>query len=217
MSMPKSVLVFAPHNDDEVLGAGGTIRKLAKSGCEVTVCEVTAGASAMLLQDDARKAHKLLGIKNSLFLNLPVCKLDGLDKAELNAGFCKTVDEIRPEIVLIPHHGDMHLDHRWVAEAAMVAVRPLAAPFVKTVLAYETLSETEWNIPSADNAFIPNVWINIGEELPDKLAAMECYASQLKAFPHPRSLKAIESLARYRGSTVGKEAAEAFMLIRGII
>ena len=98
----------------------------------------------------------------------------------------------------------------------MVAVRPLEAPFVKKVLAYETLSETEWNTPSVTNAFIPNVWIDIHEELDRKLTAMECYASQLHPFPHPRSLEAIRALAQYRGSTIGAEAAEAFMLVRGI-
>ena len=110
----------------------------------------------------------------------------------------------------------MHLDHRWVAEGAMVAVRPLVAPYIKKVLSYETLSETEWNTPSVNNAFIPNVWVDISEELDGKISAMECYQSQLRAFPHPRSLDAIRALARYRGSTVGVQAAEAFMLVRGI-
>ena len=215
--MSKSVLVFAPHNDDEVLGAGGTIFKLSKEGCEVTVCEATSGPSAERLQAEAKEAHKLLGVKQSVFLNLPSCKLDEMSKTELNNAFCKVVTEIKPEIVLIPHDGDMHLDHRWVSEAAMVAVRPLAAPFVRKVLSYETLSETEWNIPSVKNAFIPNVWVNISDELDRKILAMECYKSQLHSSPHPRSLRAIKSLAEYRGSTVGTDAAEAFMLIREII
>ena len=98
----------------------------------------------------------------------------------------------------------------------MVAVRPLEAPFVKKVLAYETLSETEWNTPSVNNAFMPNFWVDISGELDGKLKAMECYRSQLHAFPHPRSLRAIKALAEYRGSTIGAQAAEAFILVRGI-
>lgn len=214
--MQGSVLVFAPHNDDELLGAGGTIRKYVKAGFEVTVCEITAGQAAERLQTEAKEAHALLGVKESVFLNLPVCRLDDMVKTELNRELSGVVARVRPAVVLIPHYGDMHLDHRWVAEAAMVAVRPLEAPFVRKVMAYETLSETEWNAPSVGNAFVPNVWIDISEELEEKITAMQCYRSQLRDFPHPRSLEAIRALAQYRGSTVGAHAAEAFMLIRSI-
>jgi LmbE family N-acetylglucosaminyl deacetylase len=168
------------------------------------------------LQKEARQAHEILGVSQSVFLDLPACQLDCMSKPQLNSAFCRVVADVKPEIVLIPHYGDMHLDHRWVAEGAMVAVRPLEAPFVKRVLAYETLSETEWNTPSVNNAFIPNVWVDISGELDGKIKAMECYGSQLHDFPRPRSLKAIKALAEYRGSTIGAEAAEAFILIRGI-
>ena len=214
--MEKSALVFAPHNDDELLGAGGTMLKLSKNGYNVYVCEVTAGPTSKRIQEEARNAHKVMGVKESIFLDLPSCKLESLPKTQINDEFCKVVKQIKPEIVLIPHYGDMHLDHRWVAEGAMVAVRPLEAPYIKKVLAYETLSETEWNTPAVNNAFIPNVWVDISEELDGKIKAMECYKSQLHDFPHPRSLGAIQALAQYRGSTVGVQAAEAFMLIRGI-
>ena len=214
--MEKTALVFSPHNDDETLGAGGTILKLAKSGYNVVVCEVTSGKSFSIIQPEAINAHRILGVSKTIFLELPTCQLEGLPKIQLNEEFYKVVSAYQPEIVFIPHYGDMHLDHRWVAEGAMVAVRPLVAPYIKKVLSYETLSETEWNTPSVNNAFIPNVWVDISEELDGKISAMECYQSQLRAFPHPRSLDAIRALARYRGSTVGVQAAEAFMLVRGI-
>lgn len=214
--MRKAVLVFAPHNDDELLGAGGTILKLSKSGYDVTVCEVTAGPTFQKIQEEARNAHQIMGVKESIFLDLPACELEEVSKIRINDMFCKVVKRVKPEIVLIPHYGDMHLDHRWVAEGAMVAVRPHEALYIKRVLAYETLSETEWNTPSVTNAFIPNVWIDISKEVEEKISAMRCYQSQLHDFPHPRSLRAIRALAEYRGSTIGVEAAEAFMLIRGI-
>ena len=214
--MQKSALVFAPHNDDELLGAGGTILKLSKNGYDVCVCEVTAGPNFQRIQEEAKQAHLVMGVKESIFLDLPSCKLEGLPKTQINNEFCKVVKSVKPEIVLIPHYGDMHLDHRWVAEGAMVAVRPLEAPYVKQVLAYETLSETEWNTPSVNNAFLPNVWVDISVELNSKIEAMKCYKSQLYDFPHPRSLEAIKALAKYRGATAGVNAAEAFMLIRGI-
>ena len=214
--MKKTALVFSPHNDDETLGTGGTILKLTKAGYSVAVCEVTSGKSFGIIQPEARNAHKILGVSKTVFLELPTCHLEGLPKIQINDEFCKVVSDIQPEIVFIPHYGDMHLDHRWVAEAAMVAVRPIEAPYVKNILAYETLSETEWNTPSVNNAFIPNVWIDISEELEGKIQAMECYKSQLRDDLHPRSIRAIKSLAAYRGSTIGVQAAEAFMLIREI-
>ena len=215
--MGKSVLVFAPHNDDELLGVGGTIAKMAKNGCDVTVCEVTAGknaARANLIKQEARAAHKILGVKNSIFLDLPVVALNDVPKAEINAKMVDVVKEVKPSVVFIPHRGDMHLDHRVVADAAMVAVRPLEAPFIEEVFVYETLSETEWNIPSVDNAFIPSVWSDISEELKIKLSAMSCYKTQLRDFPHPRSLEALKALAALRGSTIGVPAAEAFVQAR---
>lgn len=215
--MAKTVLIFAPHNDDELLGAGGTILKLSKNGYEVTVCEITSGPTCQKIQSEAKEAHKVLGVRNSVFLNLPSCKLEEMSKTEMNRAFCKVVADIKPMIVMIPHYGDMHLDHRWVAEAAMVAVRPLEASLVQKVLAYETLSETEWNTPSVNNVFIPNLWIDISDEIDRKIEAMRCYQSQLHDFPHPRSLETIESLAKYRGSTVGVKAAEAFMVVRAIV
>ena len=99
----------------------------------------------------------------------------------------------------------------------MVALRPMNAPRLKALYSYETLSESEWNVPDGAHAFIPNTWSDITDTLDIKLKAMECYSSQLRDFPHPRSIKAIESLAMVRGSTVCMERAEAFVLLRGTI
>ena len=212
------VLVFAPHNDDEVLGVGGTIAKYAQQGHEVFVCEVTAWLqnpeSTENLQRQARQAHEILGVKESRFLNLPVVHLKETATHIKNKLFCDTVNDIKPDIAFIPHTGDMHVDHLETALAAMVALRPLPNPQLRAIYTYETLSETEWNIPNAANAFLPNVWSDISETFDRKLEAMRCFSTQLHAFPHPRSLLAIESLARLRGSTVGVQYAEAFSLVR---
>lgn len=215
-----NVLVFAPHNDDEVLGAGGAIAKHVANGDNVYVCEVTVGRNeerAQLIKSEALEAHKILGVKETYFLDLPVVGLTHLQPMELNKAINKIVQKIKPEIAYIPHKGDMHQDHAHVAESAMVALRPVDSPQVKAIYVYETLSETEWNIPSVDNAFIPNVYVDITETIDQKLEAMRCYQSQLYEFPHPRSLKAIKSLAELRGSTVCVENAESFMLVRTIL
>ncbi len=211
------VLVYAPHNDDEVLGVGGTIAKLSNDGHEVYVCEITSGSkpeNVNRLRGEAKKAHEILGVKETFFLDLPVVHLKNMQVSELNKKFLDITKKISPDVAFIPHKGDMHIDHYEVAMAAMVALRPVEIPNLKAIYAYETLSETEWNIPSADNIFVPNVWVDISDYIEKKKKAMECYVSQLRVFPNPRSLKAIEALSEYRGSTVCKKNAEAFMLIR---
>lgn len=213
------ILVFAPHNDDEVLGVGGTIAKHVENGNEVYVCEVTIGKNkerAMRIKDESAAAHKILGVKDSYYLDFPVVGLTDLPTTELNKEIHKIVQDVKPDIAYIPHKGDMHIDHATVAESAMVALRPVDSPQVKAIYVYETLSETEWNIPSVDNAFIPNVYVDITETIDKKIKAMECYQSQLYDFPHPRSLQAIKSLSELRGSTICVKNAESFMLARQI-
>lgn len=213
------ILVFAPHNDDEVLGVGGTIARYIQDGHKVYVCEVTSGSNperVKLLKQEALKAHEILGVTKTIFLDLPVIELANMPKKELNSAIEHVVKEIKPNIAYIPHKGDMHIDHLIVAESAMVALRPPNNPQLQAIYAYETLSETEWNIPSADNLFVPNVWVDITSTIDVKLKSMECYQSQLFAFPHPRSLEAMESLSKLRGSTVCKYNVESFMLIREI-
>ncbi|MBR2769501.1 MAG: PIG-L family deacetylase [Solobacterium sp.] len=212
-----TVLVFAPHNDDEVLGVGGTIKKLTQAGNDVIICEATTGPNAERadrIKKEALRAHELLGIKDTIFLDLPLVRLNTVPKDEINAAFGKVVKEIRPDAAYIPHSGDMHIDHRVVADAAMVALRPVDAPFVKAIYAYETLSESEWNIPSPENIFIPTSFSNITGYLDAKIEAMKCFETQLREFPQPRSAEAIISLAKVRGSTICVDAAEAFKVIR---
>lgn len=210
------VLVFAPHNDDEILGVGGTIARLVKEGNEVYVCEYTSGKMKDTLQAEAKNAHALLGVKKTFFLNLPVCELRNMNQADINKAVMEVVKEVKPNIAFIPHKGDMHIDHAEVVESAMVALRPVSCPDIKKIYVYETLSETEWNVPSVDNAFVPNAWFDITDYLETKVAAMKCYESQLQQFPNPRSEKAIRALAAYRGATMCLNYAESFMLIRSI-
>lgn len=212
-----NVLVFAPHNDDETIGVGGTIAKLAKAGHKVIVCEVTSGPPtpiAIKVVKEAKKAHEVLGVTESVFLELPVVDLHLTPTREKNKPFIELVKRVKPDIAFIPHHGDLHTDHTTTAASAMVALRPMHAPQLKAIYAYETLSESEWNVPDGANAFIPNTWCDITETMDIKLKAMACYETQLKPFPHPRSLEAIEAQAKVRGSTVCVERAEAFIQIR---
>lgn len=217
------VLVFAPHPDDEIIGVGGTIAKRAKAGDEVFVCVVTKGKTPLFDLDfveqgrrECREADAKLGVKETLFLDFPAVMLETVPRHELNGKILEIVQKIGPDEVYIPHRGDMQIDHQMVVDAAMVAVRPRGNNYPKRVYAYETLSETGWNIPNTLNEFIPTVYEDITDVYELKMEAMRIFESQLAPFPAARSIEAIESLAKFRGATVNVEAAEAFSLIREI-
>jgi LmbE family N-acetylglucosaminyl deacetylase len=219
-----NVLVVAPHADDEILGVGGTIAKYIDEGHDVYICIVTSGHPSMFHKDileklrcEANDSHQYLGIKETFFLEFPAVMLSEIPKHEINKKIHDVIEKVKPSIVFLPHFGDMHLDHYIVSQSTMVAVRPIKKHKVLEVYSYETLSETEWNIPHMTNVFIPNTYIDISEYLDKKIKAISYFTTQLKEFPHPRSLEAIEYSAKLRGSTIGVKAAEAFCLIRRIV
>lgn len=217
----KRVLVIAPHADDEIIGVGGTLVKHIARGDEVYICVVTKGTEPLFkkefmqkLRTETIECHNRLGAKKTYFLEFPAVQLESTPRYELNGALLKVFNEVQPQIVYIPHFGDMQKDHTLVAEATMVCVRPKYDNKVERVYAYETLSETEWNTPHTANAFIPQRYVDISNTMEKKLELLNCYQTQVSAFPNPRSLEAVESLAKYRGATVMVKAAEAFAVIR---
>jgi LmbE family N-acetylglucosaminyl deacetylase len=215
------ILVIAAHPDDEVLGCGGAVARHVARGDRVEVVIVTRGAPELYpkqqvdtLRQELHAAHSILGVSVAHFLDYPAPKLDQVPQHELADSIAARIREYQPDTVYVPHRGDLHSDHRAVFQAALVATRPIGDPSVRRLLSYETLSETEWAAPIGEEAFLPNVFIDIAEYLEKKKLAMAAYKSQLKEFPHPRSLQSMEAQARVRGGTAGFMAAEAFQLIR---
>ncbi|MBO0663036.1 PIG-L family deacetylase [Jiella sp. MQZ9-1] len=222
-TVARSVLVIAPHPDDEVLGCGGTIARLASGGCRVDVAVVTEGrppaydvARTALVKGEAEAAHRRLGIAGTHWLGQPAAQLAETPHSQVNGAIHELLRALRPEILFVPFIGDMHLDHQMVFLSSLVAARPHQAQYPTTILAYETLSETNWNAPYVTPSFVPQVFVDIGDFLPAKLEAMACFASQTIAFPHERSLEALTALATLRGATVHRAAAEAFVLVRHV-
>lgn len=218
------VLVISPHPDDEVLGCGGAIARHADQGDEVHVLVATRGIPELFppeqverTRQEMQAAHKILGVTRVHFLDFPAPELDSVPIRKLAEKIGETIQEMQPPVVYLPYRGDLHVDHQMVYHATLVATRPINNCPVQQLLCYETLSETEWGSPASGDHFVPNVFIDIAKYLSRKLEALMCYQSQLKEFPHPRSLQAIEALAHLRGSTVSLKAAEAFMLVREII
>ena len=216
------VLVFAPHRDDELIGVGGTLLKRKAAGDYIAVCLVTARKGEVLpsctqkIHDEMKKVHAFIGIDEYIGFQFGANKLENFSRLEFNKAFNDAVIKVQPDEVYLPFWGDMQKDHRMTVDGAMVALRAKNSYAPKRIYAYETLSETGINIPTANYAFNPNVYEDISEYLDKKLEAVNFYQSQLKPFPSLRSLEAVEALAKIRGATVNVNAAEAFMLIREV-
>jgi LmbE family N-acetylglucosaminyl deacetylase len=213
------VLVVAAHPDDEILGAGGTLIRHYKRGDEVRALIVCSAdpirykpGSHDQPGDAERASHYLGGRTNGL--GFPDQRLDAGSNLELIQAIEREVQELRPHIVYTHHWGDVNADHVRIAEAVDVAARPFAAPWIRRLYAFETPSSSEWTASSRDRPFIPNAFSDISTELERKLDAMRCYRSELRPYPHPRSLRSLRERAAYWGSVANMSAAEPLMLLR---
>ncbi len=222
-----NVLVLAAHPDDEVLGCGGTIARLVNEGHKVSTVIFCENASARYdsgyepsmngkIEEMCRKCAKVLNMDEPVFLRLSDQKLDTYSALEMAQTVEKVLREFRPEMVLTHHGGDINADHRVLFEATMVATRPLPEGGVKTILTYETISATEWGISNYHPSFQPNVFYDISVTLQTKVKAFGEYYSEIREFPHPRSLEGIEIRAKDWGTRAGLLAAEPFQLIRAL-
>jgi len=219
----KRVLVVAPHPDDETLGVGGTIAKYSAQGDEVFVLMVSGHLPPIYSRkayeetvSEAYSAFSVLGVKKSEFLEIPATMIGDQPLHEVNARISKVVNDFNPHIVLCPYP-DRHIDHRLVFDSVMVATRPVGVgKDIKIVAAYETLSETHWNAPHIEPNFTPNWVIDISDHISEKLNALECYKSQISEFPGPRSIEAVEALAKFRGTQAGFGYGEGLHIVRMI-
>ena len=214
-------LVVAPHPDDEILGCGGTLLRRKAEGAYlgwllVTGVSEQTGCSAEVAQQRAAeidKVVKLVGFDQVYKLALPSAQLDQMLMSDLVGKFSTVFQDFQPEEVLLPCRSDVHSDHRLVFDAGAACTKWFRYPSVKRVLAYETISETEFGL-DPDKSFQSNYFVDISEFLERKLEIMAVYKSELGDFPFPRSIEAIRALATLRGSTAGFVAAEAFQLLR---
>ena len=223
MKNKKRVLVVAPHPDDETLGVGGTIAKYSAQGDEVFVLMVSGHLPPIYSRkayeetvSEAYSAFSVLGVKESEFLEIPATMIGDQPLHEVNARISKVVNDFNPHIVLCPYP-DRHIDHRLVFDSVMVATRPVGVgKDIEIVAAYETLSETHWNAPHIEPNFTPNWVVDISDHISKKLDALACYRSQISEFPGPRSVEAVEALAKFRGTQAGFGYGEGFHIVRMI-
>lgn len=225
-----NVVVVAAHPDDEVLGCGATIARLAHEGANVHIAILGEGITSRSadrsasksveiegLHKNAREAAKLLGAKSVSLHNLPDNRFDTVPLLEIVKTVEALVEERKPEVIYTHHGSDLNVDHQLTNKAVLTATRPVAGGLrIREVLAFEVPSSTDWSFQQLAPVFRPNVFFDISGTLELKLRAMEIYKSEVRAFPHPRSRQALEAVARRWGSIAGLQAAEAFELIREI-
>lgn len=222
------VLVIAAHPDDEILGCGATTARLAQEGHEIHFAILGEGMTSRYSQRDAdadqlvmlrRQAHAAaakVGVKSVVFHKMPDNRMDTVPLLEIVKLVEELVEEAKPEIIYTHHNGDLNVDHGIVYRAVLTATRPLAGQPVREIYAFEVPSSTDWAFQRLEPSFRPNVFIDVSRTLDAKIAAMGCYETETRPFPHPRSSEALRATAIRWGSVAGCMAAEAFELVRSI-
>lgn len=221
MNKPTKILVVAPHPDDETLGCGGTLLKHQQEGDEIYWLIITNmhaahgwdAAKVAQRQVEIDAVSAMYGFKKTIKLDFPTTQLDAIPYGELVAKLAGVIQDIKPAVVYLPNHSDIHTDHKVGFNAVMSCCKDFRASFICRVLMYECLSETEFAPGIKDFAFVPNVFVNTTAHHARKLEILRVFASEVMAAPLPRSIEAVSALARYRGSRIGYDYAEAFCLL----
>ena len=223
------VLVVAAHPDDEVLGAGGTIRRLADEGTEIVIAILGEGFTARAkppsgdhtqaqdtLHRTAREVGARLGAAEVVLHDFPDNKLDTVPLLDVVQVVERLVEQHLPDTLYTHHPGDLNIDHRTVHQAVLTATRPFPGQPVREVYAFEVPSSSEWSLDSVGPSFRPNVFVDVSSTLETKIEAMATYESEMRPYPHPRSAEALRATAMRWGSLAGFHAAEPFQLVRAL-
>lgn len=218
VSLKKHVLVIVSHPDDEILGCGGTIRRLIINGYKVITVITAKGRKEEEnhIEHCVEQANKILGVKDVVYLEFPNLELETFPLHEIAKEIEKLIDKYNPDIIFTHHYGDLNRDHQITYQAVLTAARPLPGMEVREILCIEIVSSSEWTQHTSDKVFKPNYFVNISDTLDDKILSLKQYDVEIRPYPHPRSYEGIISLAKVRGMTVAVEYAEAFEIIRRI-
>ncbi len=224
-----NVLVIAAHPDDEVLGCGGTIARLAADGHQIHIAILGEGITGRhdirgdadsnaleSLHSHAKRAGQILGATSVEVLDLPDNRFDTVSQLDINKRVERLVEKHNPEAIYTHHAGDLNLDHVITHRAVLTATRPMSKSAVKTIYTFEVASSSEWAFDSTGPAFAPNVFVDIEKFIDAKCEAMSAYESEARDFPHPRSTQALRAQATHWGAGCGRAAAEVFQLVRDI-
>jgi len=225
MKINSKILIIAAHPDDEILGCGATVAKLVQEGAQAYTLLLGEGVTARdgnrnrekrgpeidELKKQMRNANQIIGVKDCLSYDLPDNRFDTVSLLDIVKIIEKTKNEIQPDIVFTHFWNDLNVDHALTYKAVLTATRPLPDEPVREIYCFETLSATEWEFPST---FSPNVFYDVSQTINLKKRALKEYVSEIRQYPHPRSLRAVELNSEYWGLRIGVRNAEAFMCVR---
>lgn len=222
--MSNKILIISVHPDDETLGCGGTILKHVKSKDEVFWLiltnindeQVWGKERIKQRQLEIEKVAAVFFFKKTIRLNFDTTQIDQLPIDKLTEEISQVIKETRPEIIYLHNRSDVHSDHRISFDAIISATKSFNHPYIKKVLMYETISETEFAPALQGNAFIPNYFVDISDFIDKKNEIMKVYQSELKEHPFPRNERNIRALATFRGAQCGVDSAEGFMILKEI-
>ncbi|MCB2379185.1 PIG-L family deacetylase [Hymenobacter sp. BT635] len=228
----KKILVVVAHPDDELLGLGATIHRLVhRQGCTARAVILGEGitsrsavrdpekwaAELSVHRGNIRRAAEAIGYASTGIYDFADNRFDSVDLLDIVKVVEQEKEEFQPDIIFTHHGGDTNIDHRRTFEAVITGTRPLPGEPMRTIIACETPSSTEWQAANYPNPFLPNFFLAVTEEdVAAKIAGMEAYEFEKRAYPHPRSPEALRIQAQRWGVVIGQPFAEAFMLIRHI-
>lgn len=225
-----NILVIAAHPDDEILGCGATMAKHVKNGDQVYVAILAEGITSRdktrnrsdkedelrLLAREAKKANEVIGVTELRLFDFPDNRMDSIDLLDIVKVVEELIDQYKPDVIYTHHIGDVNIDHQRIHQAVITATRPIPNKHkVKELLFFEVLSSTEWQ-PVEATPFTPNWFVDVSETIDLKLKSLKEYKHEMRDWPHLRSIATADYLAKFRGATIGVEAAEAFVLGRKI-
>ncbi|MDF2447541.1 MAG: GlcNAc-PI de-N-acetylase [Bacteroidota bacterium] len=220
----KNIIIISAHPDDEIIGAGGTLLKHRDAGDNIFWLITTnvfehQGFSKERIesrQAEIKKVATLLGVKETFLLDYPTMSLSSSSVVTMTPKISEVFQEVKPEIIYCLNRSDAHSDHRHTFDAVMACTKSFRYSFIKQVLMYECISETEFAPNLPEKVFMPNYFVDVSKHLKEKLEIMKVYESEIAEHPFPRSLRNMEALATFRGASVGVEYAEAFQLLKYI-
>ena len=217
----KKIIVISAHPDDEILGAGGTLIRHRDQGDEI---HWLIGTN--VFEDQGFSKERVISRQNEIYevasrlkmhvhkLEYPTMSLSSRDLLTMVPKISKVFLEVEPEVIYILNRSDAHSDHRILFDAVMACTKSFRYPFIREILMYECISETEFAPTLPEKIFQPNVYTDISTTLNEKLELMAVYESELGEHPFPRSEINIRALATFRGATCGVEYAEAFQILK---
>ena len=220
----KRITVISVHPDDETLGCGGTILRHVAAGDRVSWIVATSGWEPKYGRDviaakakEVEQVARAYGMSDVQRLGLPTTRMRELPAEQVIEALGPAIEKTNPDVIYTIHRGDVHTDHQVVFEGVSIACKPFrSAPRPARLLSFETLSSTDAALPNPATAFVPNVFVDITPYIERKIEIMKLFASEQQAYPQPRAAESIRAQARYRGAAVGREYAEAFVLLREV-